>query len=76
MRQGAILVADIIHIKENCAGDMGFAIFGFRITALIGQMPGGIDNADVRGGEMFGQPFGGDQCRGSISHKLFLLHHI
>ena len=47
VRQIALGVGDLVDIEEDGAGDVLLEIFGARVLAVAGHVPGGIDDDDV-----------------------------
>ena len=52
------MVADVVDIKKARAGDMGGAVFGAGIAALIGHVPRRIQHPQIGVFKMRGQPVG------------------
>ena len=57
MGQVGALVGNLVDIEEARAGDMGRLILCLRIAAHVGQVPRGVEDAQVGVLQMGGEPF-------------------
>ena len=66
------VVADVVDVKEARVWNMGRGELCFGVAVHVGQIPRGIQNAEIRIFQMLGQPFGADKCFGVVDEVCHL----
>ena len=61
MRQARLVVGDLVDVEEAGAGDVRGLVLGAGVAAGGRQVPAGVEDAQVRGAQVRGQPVGRDQ---------------
>ena len=69
VRIRAFEIADFIDIEKHGAWNVFALVLGARIALRLRQIPGGIDDPDIRCGEMGGEPVGRHERRGGDRHS-------
>ena len=73
VRERALAVGNLVDVEKDGARNARLEVFLIGVPPRARQMPRGIDNDDVRGREMGGEPFCGDQPAARVIGHLHLL---